>query len=86
MTPDQVADKLNFIADKIRASTNPSLSQVASDLRMVLAHVIDAGAPARQGNGPGGRRVTPSQSAPVDVSDPKAYQEASKRVASKKPV
>ena len=84
MTPTEAAARLRIIADKIDASKQPSMTKVAAEIRIVLNQVIDAGAPARQATGPAGRRMTPSRSSAVDVSDPVAFQQASSRVASTK--
>ncbi len=81
MTPDQIASRLRQIADKLDASSKPSIELVSSDLRSVLAAVQDAGAPARAG-GPMGRRMTPSHNRPVDVSNDTAFQSEKQRVAS----
>ncbi len=83
MTPDQVAVKLRQIADKIDSSTQPSLALVAADIRVVLNQVIDGGTPARQVS-PAARRMAPSRQPEVDVSNPRAYQDARNRVASTK--
>jgi len=82
MTPGEAAARLRIIADKIDASTQPSLSLVAADIRVVLNQIVDAGAPARQAAVPGARRVSPAQQPPVDVTDQRAFQEARSRVAS----
>ena len=82
MTPGEAAARLRMIADKIDASAQPSMTKVAADIRTVYTQIMDAGAPARQATGPGNRRITPSRSAAVDVSDPEAFDTARARVAS----
>ena len=84
MTPGEAAARLRKIADKIDASTQPSMTKVAADIRTVYTQIMDAGAPARQATGPANRRMTPSRSGSVDVSDTAAYQDASRRVASQR--
>ena len=84
MTPGEVAARLRQIADKIDASSKPSLSLVASDIRTILSQVVDAGVPARQATGPAGRRMSPSRQPPVDVTDDRQYRAARGRVASKR--
>jgi len=80
MTPEKVSARLREIADRIDRSEHPSLMKVAGDIRTVLALILDAALPAR--NGPGGRRITPAQSAPVDVSDDAQFKKAVGRTAS----
>jgi hypothetical protein len=82
MTPGEAATRLRAIADKIDASSQPSLAKVAADIRIVLNQIVDAGAPARQLASPGNRRISPARRPEVDVSDTRAFQEASSRVAS----
>jgi hypothetical protein len=84
MTPAEAAARLRAIADKIDASSQPSLAKVATDVRTVLNQIIDAGAPARQATGPAGRRLSPARSGAVDVSDSEAFFTARSRVASTK--
>ncbi len=83
MTPVQVAARLRQIADRLDASTKPSIELFSADLRTVLAMVQDAGAPARA-PGPQGRRMTPSRNSAVDVSNDARFQQERQRVASQK--
>lgn len=84
MLPEQVSARLRQIADRIDRSDQPSLAQVAGDIRTLLTMVTDTALPGREGSPVGGRRVSPAMNESVNVADDQQFRSAIKRTASTK--
>jgi hypothetical protein len=80
MTPDELSRRLRLLANGIDSSDHPSISFVAAEMKRLLFQAEDAALPARN-FAVGARRLSPSRSSGVDVTNEVAFKTAISRVS-----